>query len=354
MTAQDNPTRPSATRRHLWLILTPVVLVLLILLAAAWLLWWPNRFDAPEKIVRVYRGASFQVVVDSLEAAGVITNRTSFELAGRVLGLTDKIRFGRYRITSGMSNFAIYRDLTEGLSNEPIAVRIIEGTRMQLIAGRLARDLGVDSSRIAALCVDREFIKSLGIDAPSLEGYLLPDTYRFSWQTDEEELVQALVQSFQNFYVDSLKARQGRLGMTLNEVLTLASIVEGETSLDAERATIAGVYFNRLRVRMPLQADPTIQYIIPDGPRRLYYSDLKINSPYNTYRKPGLPPGPINNPGRQSILAVLYPEKHHYYYFVADGTGGHKFSRNYSEHQRAVRNWRKIRQDQQARNNTSG
>lgn len=354
MTGTDRHTKPSGSKRYLWIVLPPVVLVLLMLLAAAWLFWWPNRFDAPEKIVRVYRGASFHAIVDSLESAGVITNRTSFELAGRVLGLTDKIKFGRYRITSGMSNLAIYRDLTEGLSNEPIAVRIVEGARMHHVAGRLSSELGVDSSLIAALCVNPEFINSLGIEAPSLEGYLLPDTYRFAWQTDEAELVRSLVKSFQDFYVDSLKARQERLGMTVNEVLTLASIVEGETSLDAERATIAGVYFNRLRARMPLQADPTIQYIIPDGPRRLFYSDLKINSPYNTYRNPGLPPGPINNPSRQSILAVLYPEKHQYYYFVADGTGGHKFSRNYSEHQRAVRNWRKIRQDQQARNNASG
>jgi UPF0755 protein len=354
MTNGDQQTLPTGTRRHLWIVLLPVVVVLLMLLAAAWLFWWPNRFEAPEKVVRIYRGSSFQAVMDSLASAGVITNRTSFELAGRVLGLTDKIRFGQYRFRSGMSNLAIYRDLTEGLSNEPIAVRIVEGMRFQHIAGRLRRELGVDSSLIATLCVDREFIRSLGIPASSLEGYLLPDTYRFSWQTDEVDLLRTLVKAFQDFYVDSLKVRQERLGLTLHEVLTLASIVEGETSLDAERATIAGVYFNRLRARMPLQADPTIQYIIPDGPRRLSYSDLKINSPYNTYRYSGLPPGPINNPGRQSILAVLYPERHQYFYFVADGSGGHKFSRNYSEHLRAVRNWRKIRQDQQARNTTSG
>jgi UPF0755 protein len=212
----------------------------------------------------------------------------------------------------------------------------------------------VDSALIASLCVDRKFLSSLGIEAHSLEGYLLPDTYLFSWQTDETEILRTFVNAFRNFYVDSLKARQAQLGLTVHEVLTLASIVEGETSLDGERATIAGVYWNRLRRRMPLQADPTIQYLLPDGPRRLRYDDLKINSPYNTYRKVGLPPGPINNPGRQSILAVLYPQTHQYFYFVADGTGGHRFSRHYSEHLRAVKHWRKIRQEQQARNHTSG
>ncbi|MEX2088727.1 MAG: endolytic transglycosylase MltG, partial [Bacteroidota bacterium] len=183
--------------------------------------------------------------------------------------------------------------------------------------------------------------------------YLMPDTYRFFWQTEEREIIERMVNEFKSFFVDSLKSRQKGMNMSLNQVLTLASIVEGETSLDRERTTVAGVYHNRLKRRMRLEADPTIQYIVPDGPRRLLYSDLKIDSPFNTYRNYGLPPAPIGSPGRLSILATLYPEQHAYLFFVADGTGGHKFSRNYAEHQRAVREWRRARrelQQQAARN----
>lgn len=131
--------------------------------------------------------------------------------------------------------------------------------------------------------------------------------------------------------------------LTLNEVLTMASIVEGEAMYDDERPVIAGVYYNRLRKRMRLQADPTVQYAVSDLPRRLSRSDLKIDSPYNTYEHYGLPPGPINNPGRKSILAALYPAKHQYLYFVSNYNGRHRFSRTYEEHQRHVREYRKAR-----------
>lgn len=154
-----------------------------------------------------------------------------------------------------------------------------------------------------------------------------------------------MVKGFKDFYVDSLKTRQEALKLTLNEVLTLASIVEGEAMLDEERAVIAGVYLNRLKKRMRLEADPTVQYAIPDGPRRLTYSDLRFNSPYNTYVHYGLPPGPINSPGRKSILAALYPQFHSFLYFVANGSGGHIFSRTYSEHQKAVQSYRKMRRE---------
>jgi UPF0755 protein len=139
-----------------------------------------------------------------------------------------------------------------------------------------------------------------------------------------------------------LKIRAKELGFTTHQVITLASIVEGEAMYEDEKPRIAGVYLNRLKRNMPLEADPTIQYIIPDGPRRLYYKDLTIQSPYNTYLNKGLPPGPVNNPGKSSILAVLYPEKHKFLYFVSDGRGRHVFSKTYVEHLTAVRRYRKL------------
>ena len=133
--------------------------------------------------------------------------------------------------------------------------------------------------------------------------------------------------------------------MSLHKVLTFASIVEGESGIDEERPMIAGVYWNRLKRNMRLEADPTIQYVIPDGPRRLLYRDLKYPSPYNTYLNYGLPPGPVNNPGKKSIIATLYPERHQYLFFFATGVGGHRFSKSLNEHQKAVRGFRKVRRE---------
>jgi UPF0755 protein len=152
-----------------------------------------------------------------------------------------------------------------------------------------------------------------------------------------------MVQEFWRQIPDSAEQRARELGMTLHEIITLASLVEGEAMVDSERAMIAGVYRNRLRRGMRLQADPTIQYIIPDGPRRLLKKDLQIESPYNTYLHAGLPPGPINNPGRKSIEAALYPRDVPYLYFVARGDGSHVFSVTMSQHVQAKRAFDRVR-----------
>jgi len=147
--------------------------------------------------------------------------------------------------------------------------------------------------------------------------------------------------AFNIFYVDSLKRRATELGYSTHEILTLASIIKGETNGVDEMKRISGVYHNRLKRGMKLQADPTVQYLLPDGWRRLLYEDLEIDSPYNTYKYAGLPPGPINNPGKNAILAALYPENNKYFYFVADGKGGHKFGKTHREHIRNVREYRR-------------
>lgn len=318
--------------------------VLLLLAVFAYLTFYaPNSFgDAQTKTVYVARGASFKSVLDSLENAQAVRWRWSISLAGRILGWTKEMKVGKYEFESGISNLDILRSLREGDYRVFIAVSIAEGRRYQAIARRFARELALDSAKFVSLCTDSSYVRELGLDAPTLEGYLLPDTYKFMWQTDEEQIIERMVKEFRSFYNDSLENRQRELNMTLNQILTLASIVEGEAVLDNERARIAGVYYNRLKKRMRLEADPTIQFLLPDGPRRLLYSDLNRDSPYNTYRNYGLPPGPINSPGRKSILAVLYPENHEYLYFVADGNGGHTFSKTFSEHQRAARKYRRM------------
>lgn len=319
-----------------------------------WLLFWPNWFTGGARVIHVSRGATFNRVVDSLWSAGAIRSPWAFRVAGRLLGGTKELKVGRYVLESGLSNYTILSGLRDGSLRKLVPVAVPEGTRMTLIAGRLQRELGVDSARVMELCTDSALVAAWDIPATSLEGYLLPDTYFFHWQTDERLILERLLTAFRDFYSDSLIARQKALGMTRHEVITFASIVDRETQLPWERATVAGVYHNRLARGMRLEADPTIQYILPDGPRRLLYSDLRMNSPYNTYRNRGLPPGPIGNPGREAILATLNPERHEYLFFVADGKGGHTFSRSYSDHQRAVREFRRIRRENQRQASLGG
>ena len=211
----------------------------------------------------------------------------------------------------------------------------------------LKNEIQVDSSAFVELTRNKSLLDSLGIKAPTLMGYLLPQQYSLYEHSTPKEAFDSLYNGFRKFMNDSLMQKVNESKYSLHELLTLASIVQGETNKVEEMPIIAGVYFNRLRIGMKLQADPTIQYIMnnkndTDGRwKRILYDDLKTDSPYNTYKYAGLPPNPINNPGKAAILAVLYPEKNDYYYFVADGNGGHKFAKSFSQHIRLVREYRK-------------
>ncbi|MFH0992562.1 MAG: endolytic transglycosylase MltG [bacterium] len=321
-----------------------VLSALLICLLLLYLILWESNTSirASENIVTIPKGAALSAVADSLTNAGVLVRRWSFIGAGKILGLSKSIHYGKYQFESGLSNSTLLKSLSTGESRLQITVVIPEGWRKERIAKRFEHYLGIDQKRFLELCREKEFIKELGLESSTLEGYLMPETYKLFWQTDERDIIQTMVDEFKRFYVDSLQQQQERMRISLNDVLTLASIVEAETALSGERARVAGVYLNRLRKGMKLQADPTVQYIVVENSHRLTYNDLRINSAYNTYLNYGLPPGPIGNPGRSSILGVLYPENHSYYYFVANGQGGHRFSKTLDEHQRAVRSYRKI------------
>jgi UPF0755 protein len=254
------------------------------------------------------------------------------------------MKVGRYVFEDGISNYRILSSLHSGKSTVAISVTVPEGFTAKQIAGVLSHRIGSDSALFVSLVSDSSFAQQLGVEAASLEGYLMPETYQFYWQMDEQEIIRDFVKEFRKFYTDSLEGYVGKMGKTTREILTIASIVEGEAAVDSERAIIAGVFYNRLRKGMKLEADPTIQFIIEDGPRRVLYRDLTLDSPYNTYLYSGLPPAPINNPGKKSILAAINPARHNFLYFVSDGEGGHIFSKTYEEHQRAVQKYRRLRE----------
>ncbi len=270
-----------------------------------------------------------------------IRSRFVFYTVSKFFGLNSKLKAGQYQLEGTESFAELYRQLSEGRF-VTIKLTIPEGYTNRRIAGLVRSKLKLDSLRFMELQSDPEFLKKYKIEAPIAEGYLLPETYEINWGASEEEVLDILISSNKKVWTEDLVARMKELKLTKNQVLTMASIVEGEAVLDKERERIAGVYWNRVKKGIPLGADPTIQYLLPDGPRRLLFVDLEIKSPYNTYRNKGLPPGPIGNPGAKSIVAALYPEKNDYLYFVADGYGGHVFTKTLIDHNKAAEKYKQL------------
>jgi len=302
----------------------------------------PGISSAKFYFIEIPKNSTFSKATEILSSNELLRNKFLFLWTGKILGFDRKVKAGKYIFIDNLPMALVMDEIINPGYILSVTVTIPEGLTARRIAGILKEKVGIDSAKFMQVVNDPEFARKLGIDADGLEGYLMPDTYTFIWGDDEENIAKRMVAEFKKFYSDTLKEREKAVGLKTHQVVTLASIVEGEAKFDEEKPRIAGVYLNRLRLNMPLEADPTIQYIIPDGPRRLFYKDLKIESPYNTYLNRGLPPGPVNNPGKSSILAVLYPEKHKFLYFVSDGTGRHVFSRTYNEHLRAVRKYRKL------------
>jgi UPF0755 protein len=329
------------------LFITLTVIIVAGLIALYEILWAPNSFQN-DRFVIVSKGENFAQVMTALENAGVIRSRFLFDAAGRILEYTTRMQIGKYRFKDGMSNKEILEDLRYGKTVEVIMVTIPEGMKATRQARVFTRNLGIDSSRFMMLVHDAGFAKKLNVPSASFEGFLMPGTYKFFWQTDEEQIITDMVNEFWKTFNDTLRMAAQQQGQTIHDVVTLASIVEMETPIDSERAIIAGVYTNRLEKGMRLQADPTIQYVLKDGPRRLYKNDLGLDSPYNTYLHSGLPPGPINNPGKASLMAALFPKKNKFLFFVATGQGGHTFTRTYPEHLKAIRRFQRVRAEREA------
>ncbi len=302
-----------------------------------------NTFDVEKKSFYVSKEEPWSRIVDSLSAKGIIRSRDWFDVVVRLYRKGTTANVGKYEFKSGISNAAVYHSLIFGRNIVPINVPLKEGRRMAHYGRALHRTVGIDTVKFLRLVNDETFTRSLGVNATNLEGYLFPNTYAFNWRADEEDVIKRLVQQTARQFTDSMQVRMKELRMSIHQVLTLASIIEGEAFLDDERPTISGVYHNRLRKGIRLEADPTIQFLLSNGPRRILFRDLEIRSPYNTYMNIGLPPGPICNPRHASIMAALYPEKHGFLFFVANGKGGHWFARDYAGHMNNVRKFKRER-----------
>ena len=303
---------------------------------------WPQtNIDSMEK-VRIDHGTTLSNISDKLNKRGLVSNKWVFKFLIKIKGLEKSMQAGTFRLSNVHTNNEVINNIVFG-SPDRKKITFLEGWNMNQVAKHLAKELDFNYSEVIKLLSDEELIRDLQINSNTLEGYLFPETYYFFEGVDKTSVIKRLVKEHKKFWNNANLSKADSLGFTPYEIITLASIIEGEAIYDSERSIISAVYHNRIKIGMKLQADPTVQYIIDDGPRRLLNKDLRIKSPYNTYIYQGLPPGPINSPGKQSLIAALSPQDNDYLYFVAKGDGYHTFSRNEKEHERAKRAFQRVR-----------
>jgi UPF0755 protein len=331
-------TRRRTFRPSRWALL----LVLVAGVAVAADLFMPaGLFPSGErKVILIQRGETLSEIADELQRVGLLRGTLGFQVLARAMRLDRRIHAGQYSFQVGTSVPVLLRALARGMSGLNL-VTIPEGLTTTEVSLLLSNHLGVPTTAFDSLAHDRAFLDSLGITAPSIEGYLAPDSYEFLPGTSPEVAFRTMARRTIDML---LRAAAGRdslpLGMSLHQVLILASIVEAEAQYDDERPRIGRVYLNRLEKKMRLQADPTVGYALGTGPRtRLSLRQLRVASPFNTYLYEGLPPGPICNPGRESIAAVIdpLPTSVEDLFFVANGRGRHLFSETYEEHLANIR-----------------
>ena len=294
----------------------------------------------PSKIVMIPEGAPFQQVAAMLEQQRVIKSRSAFLWLGKSQEAERKIHPGEYEVNAAMPPADILSKLVTGRVVLH-AVTIPEGYTISQIAEAFAEQGITDKQEFIRLAHDKSFMKSLGIVAESLEGYLYPDTYRFPRATAAKVVIKTMVEQLQHVLTAEMQLRATELTLTMHQVLTLASVIEKETGSGDERPHIASVFHNRLKKKIPLQSDPTVIYGLQNFDGNLRKKDLSHPSPYNTYRWAGLPPGPIASPGAQSIRAALYPAVTQDLYFVSRNDGTHQFSATLIEHNNAVERYQK-------------
>jgi len=327
-------------KKNLWLsflIATPVLLFLVHFYIA---LFVPPSNEKVWKEVQVAEGMSFRAIAGELKKEGIIRYRGYFEIIGRLQGISRKVRVGYYGLSMNMSLWEVLDRLRKGSVIE-YEVVVPEGYNLYQIGWTLSgTPLISEPHEFIDLVKNKIYVHSLGIEADTLEGYLFPDTYYLPKGIKLEDIPKKMVQRYKAVFTDSKRNRAKELGFTEQQIITLASIVEKEAKVDSERSLISAVYHNRLKQGMKLQADPTAVYGTKAWITKITKEDLKRRSPYNTYLRKGLPPGPIANPGEGAILAALYPEQVDYIFFVAQGDGSHYFSKDFHAHEKAIGRYR--------------
>lgn len=291
--------------------------------------------EGVSRTVTVPRGASFRVIANKLEDAGIVEDSGTFAFAATLKGAHKKIKAGEYELSSEMTPVEILELLVEGRTKQ-YKLTFPEGYNIKEMAAALERAGLAGGEEFIERSKDKVLVASLGIDGPGLEGYLFPDTYRFTRTMSVDEIIFKMVARFKEVYEGEFGDEARKKGLTMKEVVTIASIVEKEAGVVDEMARISSVLRNRLKRGYRLQSDPTVIYGIEDFDGNLTKKHLRGKTPYNTYINYGLPPGPVSNPGRAALRATLNPSAEGYLYFVSRNDGTHHFSKTLKEHNRAV------------------
>ena len=325
--------------------------IIIIILIIGGLLYLKNYYDTQmlpvaksnieEISVEIPQGSSTVKIAQILYEKGLIRDEFVFRINAKLLGMDGSLKAGKYKLTNGMSQDEILNALKDGgISKETRKFTIPEGYELKEIVEKLSSEEVIDKDKFMELAsnpshfVDEfSFLQQIPENL-GLEGYLYPDTYEIFIDADEEEIIKKMLSRFEQLYTDEIRDKAKELNMSLNEVITLASIIEREAMLDEERNLVSAVFHNRLEIGQPLQSCATVQFVLQERKPNLLVEDTQIKSEYNTYINPGLPPGPIASPGITSIEAAVNPADVDYRYFVSngDGTGSHTFSKTYREH----------------------
>jgi UPF0755 protein len=319
-----------------WLVLVVVVIAA----GLGWLVLTPTTaLRQGPLIVTIPPHDGLLAIADRLAQAQVIRSRTAFVAAAVLRGTPRSLKAGEYEVPRDASTWEILALLESGRVRQH-AILHPEGATVTELARALEAERLADVEAVARAAADRMFLDGQGIEGATAEGYLFPDTYQFVRGMTPEEILGKMVQRMRAKLTPEILARARERGLSVHQLLTLASIIEREAVVKDEQRLISAVFWNRLRLNMPLQADPTVQYAVAKERRALSRADLATDHPYNTYVHPGLPPGPIASPGLEAIQAALDPAPVKYLYFVARDDQRHHFSTTVEEHNAAVARYR--------------
>jgi len=304
----------------------------------------PNFFQKTNEkaFLCIPDSSTFEDVVSLLNQASKVGNTNSFIQVAGIMHYGEKIRSGRYELKQGMNNFQLIRVLRSGRQT-PVQLSFNNIRTKQQLAARLGEQLMADSTSILNLLNDTEFLSTYNLNPNTSVSLFIPDTYEVFWNTDAKKLFERMSKEYKKFWNEERQAKAAAIPLTQSEVSTLASIVEEETNNKTDRPMVAGLYINRLKTGMPLQADPTVKFALGDfGIKRILFGHLRTESPYNTYKIIGLPPGPIRVATPNAIDAVLNYSHHNYIYMCASETlnGEHKFAVTWAEHLKNANKYR--------------
>lgn len=293
--------------------------------------------DGETKDIYIKTGSDLEAVVAYLDGEGLLADKDEFKTFAEKKNYKGKnIIPGKYEIKGGMSYNDLINHLRAGNGRLEVSVTFNGCRTIYDMAGKVASNIEADSASLVNYILADSIMNKYGFNEQTIRALFIPNTYKMLWDTDEKEFVERMAKEWKNYWTADRKTKAKELGMTQSQVATLASIVREEQSLhEDEWKRISGVYINRLKTGMLLQADPTVKFCLGDFTiKRIYLKDTEIDCPYNTYRNPGLPPGPLNIPSPKGLDAVLNYEDHDYYYFCAkaDDSGRHAFAKNLSQH----------------------